>query len=424
MTVLGSPNAMIATLLSWCWLGLGLLVLGVWTARMVLLGQAIRGRTILEEQRATSLSSRLPRVSVLVAAKDEQANIETCVRTLLEQDFPSFEVIVADDRSSDRTPAILGMLQQEFPTRLEVVTIRSVEAGWFGKCHAMRAAVRAASPDSEWLLMTDADCRFVSPLALRCGVEEALATGSDFLTVIPQLDAPTWWERLVQPVCALVLMYWFQPQRVNDPKQKTAYANGAYMLVRRRCYSAIGGHEAVRDQLNEDIQLARAAKASGWRLRVVENEGLYRTRMYATFGQAHRGWSRIFSGALRSPSKVALAAGLVFTFAFLPLVATVACAFPFVRATHEGGAPLAAWAAALLAEHVVVWRLYAMMKVGRAWSLLYPAGAIAGVCMLLSAMLKSFGATSTTWRDTTYRAGKALPPAPAPEAPGLCPDEV
>ena len=397
------------TVLSWIWLGLGVLVLGVWAARMVLVGSAKRSRTILTERPAIMQPHLFPRVSVLVAAKDEQENIETCVRTLLSQDFPAFEVVVADDRSADRTPAILDGLQREFPTRLKVLTIQSLEEGWFGKCHAMRAAIRAADPVSEWILMTDADCRFTSRQALRRGVEEALTSGSDFLTVIPQLDAPTWWERTVQPICALVLMYWFQPQRVNDPRKPTAYANGAFMLMSRRCYVAIGGHEAVRDQMNEDIQLARIAKDGGWRLRVVENEGLYRTRMYATFGQAWRGWSRIFCGALRTPAKAGAAVSLVFTFAMLPLFATVTSMFFLDSAM--GRVSLAVWGAALLTEQVVVCRFYAMMKVGRAWSLLYPAAAVVMVGILLSACLKTMGATSTTWRSTTYRAGKPVSPS-------------
>lgn len=402
------------TVLSWIWLGLGVIVLGVWARRLALTRSAIRGRIVLTEESATLQPHTLPRVSVLVAAKDEQENIETCVRTLVAQDYPAFEVVVADDRSADRTPAILAGLQREFPTRLKVLTIRSIEEGWFGKCHAMRAAIRASDPASEWVLMTDADCRFTSRQALRRGVEETLGSESDFLTVIPQLDAPSWWERFLQPICALVLMYWFQPERVNDPRKPTAYANGAFMLMSRRCYDAIGGHEAVRDQMNEDIQLARGAKERGWRLRVVENEGLYRTRMYATFGQARRGWSRIFSGALRTPVKVGAAVVLVFAFALLPFPATVVSAFSFATVTTMGKVSLAVWAVALLAEQMVVWRLYGMMKVGRAWSLLYPAAAMVVVGMLISALLKTMGATSTTWRNTTYRAGKTVPPPTAP----------
>lgn len=395
--------------LSYIWIGLGVAVLGVWAARMVLIGPAIRRRVVLCESNGASPPHSYPKVSVLVAARDEQENIETCVRTLLQQDYPQLEVVVADDRSRDRTPAILARLAAEFPKRLRVVTVRELEPGWFGKCHAMRAAVRASDETSTWLLMTDADCRFESPRAVRRGVEEALRTESDFLTIIPQLDAPTWWEKLIQPICALVLIYWFQPDRVNDPRHPTAYANGAYMLLSRRGYETIGGHERVRDQLNEDIQLARFAKESGLRLRVVENDGLYRTRMYATFRQAWRGWSRIFCGALHSPVKAGLAVLLVFVVALLPAVATMGAAIGAAAIST----PVIVWAAAFFVEQLVVWRLYSMMRVGRAWSLLYPVAAMVMVGILISAFLKTLGATTTTWRSTTYRAGKEVPPTSA-----------
>lgn len=376
---------------------------------MVLLGGALRRRTLLSETQGTSIPPKLPFVSVVIAAKDEEANIETCVRSLMAQDYPSFEVIVANDRSRDGTAAILERLAVEFPRRLKVVTIDTLEEGWFGKCHAMRAAVRASKSDGVWLLMSDADCRFISPQAIRRGVEEALASNADFLTIIPQLDAPTWWERLIQPICALVLVYWFQPDQVNDPRKRVAYANGAYMLMNRMCYEGIGGHAAVRDQLNEDIQLARLAKGGGWRLRVVENDNLYRTRMYATRGLAWRGWSRIFCGALRSPLKSGLAVVLVFTFALLPSLSMIA-AFAWENVAPAGRW---IWGLAFLMEQLVVWRLYGMMKVGRAWSLLYPIAAAVMVGILFNAFLAAVGATSTTWRTTTYRRGKTVPAATA-----------
>lgn len=84
----------------------------------------------------------------------------------------------------------------------------------------------------------------------------------DFLTIIPELEVRANWERVIQPACAFVLMVWFQPDRVNNPKKATAYANGAFMLLHRKCYGAIGGHEEVRCELNEDIRMARLAAAT------------------------------------------------------------------------------------------------------------------------------------------------------------------
>ena len=85
---------------------------------------------------------------------------------------------------------------------------------------------------------------------------------------------------------------------MNDPKSSAAYANGAFMLIRREVYDALGGHERVRSEVNEDMHLARLTKRMGYRLQVIQNDDLYVTRMYATLGQTWRGWSRIFYGCL------------------------------------------------------------------------------------------------------------------------------
>lgn len=393
------------------WLALGVAVLGVWFVRLVTVGAAFSARRILSESAdAGAPLANAPRISVIVAARDEQDHIETCLRSLLNQDYPQFDVIAVDDRSRDNSPAILQRLGDEFPDRLQTVTIRTLEEGWFGKCHAMREGVARSRGD--WLLLTDADCRFTSRQAISRAIEEARAQEVDFLTIIPQLDAPTVWERVLQPICALVLMFWFQPKRVNNPAYPTAYANGAFMLLTRRCYDGIGGHSAVRNALNEDIQLARRTKAQGWRLCVVENDGLYRTRMYPTFGAAWRGWSRIFCGALQTPWRAGLAAVMVMVFAVLPSLGTITAALGFLTAT-SATAPtwafaLTVWSLAFLVEHLVVWRLYGALKVGRGWSLLYLLAGLFMVGILVNAFLKTLGATSTTWRGMTYRGRRTL----------------
>src|SRR4029079_6010588 len=98
------------------------------------------------------------------------------------------------------------------------------------------------------------------------------------------------------PVCGAVMVFWFHPKRVNDPEHSAAYANGAFMLLRRSCYDAIGGHDEVRTQVNEDMHMAHLAKEHRQRLVVVQNEDLYTVRMYSRFKDIWRGWSRIFYG--------------------------------------------------------------------------------------------------------------------------------
>lgn len=382
-----------------------------------------------------------------MAAKDEEANIETCVRSVLAQDYPNFELIVVDDRSRDGTPAILAKLASECNVRrtddslaspvgkggqkgvapsavtMRVLTVHELPDGWFGKNNAMRQGVTAST--GEWLLFTDADCRFTSKKAISAAMNAALGQKTDFLSIIPLLDAHAAWEHILQPVCALVLMFWFRPEKVNDPRCKSAYANGAFMLMTRRCYDGVGGHNAVRTELNEDIQLARLAKQAGFRLRVVENDELYRTRMYATFRQAWRGWSRIFAGSLLRPARVFAAASMVLVFSTIPWPAALASLAFWLAGSDGNSARLWAisatiWGAAVILMHVCLWGLYGALGFGRRWSLLYLPGAALMFGILLNSLAKVMGTTSTTWRGTTYRSRSgevgSITPAAAPSS--------
>lgn len=387
--------------------GIGL----VWLVRLLSLVPVLRRRCVLKPRAYHGPPQNAPRVSILVAARDEEDNIEGCITTLLGQDYPNLQLIVVDDRSRDGTPAILSRLQCQGEGRLRVVTVRKLADGWFGKSHAMRAGLSLT--DGDWLLFTDADCRQISRHTLSIAVQEADRHGTDFLSIIPMLETRTAWERIIQPVCSLVMAFWFMPDRVNNPDKPTAYANGAFMLMSRRCYDAIGGHESVRNKLNEDIELARLAKAAGMRLRVVENDGLYQTRMYPTLRAGWRGWSRIFAGALDSPIRVATAGTLIVLLGLVPWVSLVAAMMGLVESGTSSVAPwstaVAAWAGVIVLEQYVLARFYSIVGIARKWSITYVLGACVVLVMLVNALFKVLGATTTTWRSTTYRGARTIP---------------
>ncbi len=127
----------------WLFLAAGLGI--VWLCRFVAVGVVLRNRAVLGSRSYDSPPERAPRLSVILAAKDEENNIETCVTSLLEQDYPDFEIIVVDDRSTDATPTILRRLEATFggeDGRLRIVTIKTLRDGWFGKCNVGLARER------------------------------------------------------------------------------------------------------------------------------------------------------------------------------------------------------------------------------------------------------------------------------------------
>ncbi len=403
----------------WCWIASAALIGAVWLVRIVVITLTMRNRKLLSSSSYSGTPKETPRVSVLVAAKDEEDNIEACVSTLLEQDYPNFGVIAIDDRSGDRTPDILARLERGGGGKLRVITIQALRDGWFGKNNAMREGVSAS--DGEWLLLTDADCRFPSRKAISMAMREVQEQKVDFLTVIPVLDTASAWERVLQPVCALVLILWFLPERVNDPTKKTAYANGAFMLLRRTCYDAIGGHERVRTEVNEDIKMARLAKREGFALRVVENDDLLRSRMYRTPREAWRGWSRIYYGSLGTVRRVTISLLMLGTYSLFPWI-SLGIAAVWSGCSHEGSTAnwnLAAgvWAGVIVLKQIAMSQFYHLVRIERRYSLFYIFAAVAAFGMLWSAMLRVLGLTHTTWRGTSYHGNRRLDAAEPTLAP-------
>lgn len=142
--------------------------------------------------------------------------------------------------------------------------------------------------------------------------------------MLPKLEAYTFWEKVVQPVAGAIMVFWFPPQRVNDPGSACAYANGAFMLMSRRAYEATGGHEFAKATLNEDMHLARQAKRLGLRLRVLRGGGMYRVRMYTGLGQIWRGWSRIFYGCFGTFPRLLVSVIMLSIFSMSPYLSLLA----------------------------------------------------------------------------------------------------
>lgn len=376
----------------WFWFLIVLAV--VWAKRHLDINRAVRDPRL---KNAPSLLGAMPAVSVLVAAKDEESNIERCLRGLLAQQYPDFEVIVIDDRSNDRTAAIIDALAAE-DSRLKPLHVRALPDGWFGKNHAMHVGVQRAR--GRWLCFTDADCTFESPHLASAAVSLAMKEQIDLLSALPHLEALEWWERVIQPVAGGVMMYWTPPHRVNDPRSRSAYANGAFLLMPREVYERLGGHEAVRTTLNEDMHFARRAKAMGLRLRVIQTEGMFRVRMYVGLRQIWRGWSRIFYGCFGTFPKLS-ASVLMLAFASVAPYVTLLWA---IAAPHRYLPMVAAAGLVVFVQQTVLWRYYRLSGTPAPFALTYPLGAAMCLGITLDAMTRLLG-RKTAWRGTSYTRG-------------------
>lgn len=281
-----------------------------WLVLLVSPAHKVFFRDTLDADTALPDPADWPAVTVIVPARNEAAMLPRTVPSICQQDYPSFRVIVVDDQSDDASPAILRRLEVENP-RLTVLRAADRPAGWCGKPWAVVQGVAQASATTELLLFTDADIEF-NPCALRQAVRLLAAGPYDLVSLFPQLVFSCTSERIGLTGLVTVLALLFPAGVVNNPRSKQALAAGGFMLVRRGAYESVGGHAAVRDQVIEDINLAKALKAAGHRLHIRLTDDLITTRMYENFsdlweglaknayaGVEHRAWKFVL-GSLAS----------------------------------------------------------------------------------------------------------------------------
>ncbi len=403
------------------WLALTALAAIVWISRHFQLSTAARVMPPLVADMYRKDVGPLPSVSLLVAAKDERNNIEGCLRSLVAQNYPNLEVISVNDRSTDGTGAIIDRISSE-TGKVIPIHVQKLREGWFGKNNAMREGVERSTGD--WLCFTDADCVQTSDRSLRIAMNYALEKKLDFLSVLPSHETGSFWENVIQPACSGIMMIWFDPMKVNNPRRRTAYANGAFMLMKRSCYDSIGGHDAVKTELNEDMHMARIAKSSGQRLAVASNVDLYTVRMYESFAQTVAGWSRIFYGCFGTLPRLLITGAAVIISSLLPWL-TLAVS---LAATFDGGsgrtwqALAIASAVACLAQISVMYRFYRLCRLKPVYAVTYPVGVSIGLWAIGGAIRRLWGRTAITWRGTTYRAGRV--DAATPSKPDKLPATV
>lgn len=242
------------------------------------------------------------RVSVIVPAHDEERVIGRLVEGVLGQEEVDFELIVVLDRCGDRTLERLRAAAGE-DARVRVVEIEECPDDWAGKCHAASAGAAVATGD--WLLFTDADVGF-DPRVLRAATAFAAAKKVDLLSAWSSLTAVRWWEIVVQPAAVITLLRIYPPDRVNNDARPRSFANGQFMLFQASSYREIGGHEAVKARLLEDLAFAELVHHHEGRIRVVTAGDMVKTSMYESLEDLLLGWRRILMEASkRNISRIA-----------------------------------------------------------------------------------------------------------------------
>ena len=350
----------------------------------------------------TPPSPDAPLISVCVPARNEERNIRACVESLLAQDYPNFEIIVLDDRSTDGTPEILENLAKV--SNLRKVAGSDLPADWAGKPHALYQASAAAR--GEWLCFVDADT-FLAPATLSSCYTKAMETNADMFTIMTFQILGSFWEKVVMPLVMTALSVGFSPRKVNDPNRKDAIANGQFILIKRSVYDAIGGHESVKDQIVEDKAISEQVKWNGYRLIVADGSGVARTRMYTSLPEMWEGWTKnIYLGLRDQPSLLMLgvfgAVVALIAALFLPIWPLLA----FNWLLNGGG-----WKAILvILESALLWvfliwtrtRVAKKMEISRWYAFTTPLGAAVFAAMMLTSAFRVVSGKGVSWKGRMY----------------------
>ena len=253
-----------------------------------------------------------PMVSILVPARNEEDVIERCVRSLVQQDYEPLEILVLDDQSHDKTATIVQGIIDELPAeqkqRLRLLQGEALPSGWVGKNYACYQLAQQATGD--YLLFTDADTIHAPGVA-----QATLSYMSHFklqlLTALPEHIMESIGERLILPLLQFTILTYLPIALVYKRRETSlSIGNGQFLCFDRSAYEAIGGHTAVKERILEDMHLARNIKKVGYRMMLVDGQGMLQCQMYHSLQEVWEGFSKNLFALYNSALIFALCAAL------------------------------------------------------------------------------------------------------------------
>lgn len=330
------------------------------------------------------------RVSIVVPARNEEAAVEQALRRLLSLEDANYQVVAVDDRSTDRTGQIMDAVASESPDKLKVIRIHELPSGWMGKTHAMWTAAKQS--DSDWLLFTDADVMFRKD-TLRRAVAYAEAERADHVVLFPKIIMKRFSEKMMIAFFQLLFVFGHRPWKVADPKAKDHLGVGAFNLVRRGVYEAVGTYERLKMEVVDDMKLGKVIKNAGFRQRVVFGDDLIRIR-----------WARGARGVVDNLTKNFFA---VMSFqAWRALLSCAGMAFlnlmPFFGVIFAPGWSRVPYAIALASMFCLYGGIWRQAEIHPWYFLLHPVSTTLFIYTMLRSTFVTLWNDGVMWRGTKY----------------------
>ncbi len=333
-----------------------------------------------------------PRVSIIVPARNEEAHIAPALTTLLKLEYDNYEVTAVNDRSTDRTGEMMNQIAvtPEAQGRLKVIHITELPSGWLGKAHAMWTAANQANGD--WLLFTDADVLF-RPEVLKRALTYAEAESADHVVLFPRMIMKSPGERMMIAFFQTLFVFGHRPWKVADPKTKDHMGVGAFNLIRRRVYDAVGTYQALRCEVVDDMKLGKIVKNSGYAQRNVYGADLISLRWaHGAMGMVNN-LTKNFFAIMSFQSWRALMSA--FALAFLNLV-------PFLGVCLAHGWARLPYAVALASIFAIYVGMSSESDVPAYYFVLHPIGGTLFVYIMLRSMILTLVRGGVVWRGTFY----------------------
>ncbi len=332
------------------------------------------------------------RVSIIVPARNEEENIEQPLIQLLRLDYENYEVIAVNDRSTDRTGEIIDQIaaSPHAHERLKVIHIESLPTNWLGKAHAMWTA--ALQSRGDWLLFTDADVLF-KPDALRRSLAYAEEIKADHLVLFPRMIMKSPGERMMIAFFQTLFVFGHRPWKVADPKSKDHMGVGAFNLIRRDVYDAIGSYRALRFEVLDDMKMGKLVKNAGYRQRVAFGEDLISIR-----------WARGAFGVVNNLTKNFFA---ILSFQWWrALLSCFGLAFlnlgPFLGILLAHGWARLPYAVALFCMFAIYAGMSMKSSIPPYYFLLHPLSSVLFLYITLRSTWLTLARGGVTWRGTFY----------------------
>jgi len=343
-----------------------------------------------EEIVSKTTGTRAPKVSIIVPARNEESTIAPAMQSLMCVDYSAVEVLAVNDRSSDGTGRILTAIAEQHPGKLKVLHVEELPEGWLGKTHAMGLAARNA--EGEWLLFTDADVA-QSPDVLRRAIGYAEKVSVDHLVVMPTMLTLDWGERMMIALFQSLFIFAQRPWKVSDPNARDFIGVGAFNLIRRNVYDAVGGYDRLRLAIVDDMKLGEMVKKHRYASTCAFAKGMVRIHWAkGALGMVHNLVKNFFA-AMRYNVAIVLCAVFMLVLVFLGPWAGTVFAQGWARVGY-----LSSIAFLFLIYHGMSKRT----DISPIYSLLHPVATILICYTILLSMVTTIWQGGVVWRGTKY----------------------